>query len=70
MTIFQVFSVKKIISYLSQNMTLLPGTIILTGTPEGVGFAREKPVFLEAGDEIEIKIEGIGSLKNKVVKEK
>ncbi len=65
-----IFSIKEIISYLSQNMTLLPGTIILTGTPEGVGFAREKPVFLEAGDEIEIKIEGIGSLKNKVVKEK
>ena len=61
-----IFSVKEIVSYLSKNMTLLPGIIILTGTPEGVGFAREKPIFLEDGDEIEIKIEGIGSLKNKV----
>jgi 2-keto-4-pentenoate hydratase/2-oxohepta-3-ene-1,7-dioic acid hydratase in catechol pathway len=51
-------------------MTLRPGTVIITGTPEGVGFAREEPIFLREGDEIEIKIEGIGSLKNKVIKEK
>ncbi|HKL76050.1 MAG TPA: fumarylacetoacetate hydrolase family protein [Halanaerobiales bacterium] len=64
-----IFSVKEIVSYLSKNMTLLPGTVILTGTPEGVGFAREEPVFLKEGDEIEIKIENIGNLKNEVVKE-
>lgn len=61
-----IFSVREIVSYLSKNMTLLPGTLILTGTPEGVGFAREEPIFLRDGDEIEIQIEGIGSLQNKV----
>jgi 2-keto-4-pentenoate hydratase/2-oxohepta-3-ene-1,7-dioic acid hydratase in catechol pathway len=64
-----IFNIEQLVSYLSHNMTLLPGTVILTGTPEGVGFAREKQVFLTAGDEIEIKIAGIGSLKNKVVSE-
>ena len=63
-----IFSVKEIVSYLSKNMTLKPGTIILTGTPEGVGFARKDPIYLKDGDEIEIKIEGIGSLPNRVVK--
>ena len=64
-----IFNVDDIVSYLSKNMTLLPGTVILTGTPEGVGFARDEPVFLESGDEIEIKIDGIGSLKNEVINE-
>ena len=64
-----IFSVREIVSYLSKNMTLLPGTVILTGTPEGVGFARDNPEFLNTGDKIEIKIENIGSLKNKVIKE-
>jgi 2-keto-4-pentenoate hydratase/2-oxohepta-3-ene-1,7-dioic acid hydratase in catechol pathway len=65
-----IFDVEQLVSYLSYNMTLRPGTVIITGTPEGVGFAREEPIFLREGDEIEIKIEGIGSLKNKVIKEK
>ncbi|ADQ13673.1 fumarylacetoacetate hydrolase family protein [Halanaerobium hydrogeniformans] len=69
-TSYMIFSIDWLISYLSHNMTLKPGTVILTGTPEGVGFAREEAVFLREGDEIEIQIEGIGSLKNKVVKEK
>lgn len=64
-----IFNVEQIISYLSHNMTLLPGTVILTGTPEGVGFAREDQIFLKEGDQIIIEIEGIGSLKNKVRKE-
>ncbi len=51
-------------------MTLKPGTVIITGTPEGVGFARERPVFLKEGDKIEVKIEWISSLRNKVIKEK
>ena len=62
-----IFSVASTVSYLSQNMTLLPGTLILTGTPEGVGVCREPQVFLKSGDKLEVKIEGIGSLKNKVV---
>lgn len=62
-----IFSVKELISYCSQNMTLLPGTVILTGTPEGVGTARKPPVYLQAGDSVEIEIEGIGVLKNPVI---
>lgn len=63
-----IFSPRELVSYCSQNMTLLPGTVIMTGTPEGVGFARKPPVFLKPGDTIEIEIEGIGILRNKVVK--
>ncbi|MFW6280454.1 MAG: fumarylacetoacetate hydrolase family protein [Halanaerobium sp.] len=65
-----IFDIEQLLSYISHNMTLKPGTVIITGTPEGVGFARKEPVFLREDDEIEIKIEGIGSLKNKVKKEK
>jgi len=63
-----IFSVKEIISYCSQNMTLLPGTVILTGTPEGVGTARKPPVYLKDGDIVEVEIEGIGVLRNSVIK--
>jgi 2-keto-4-pentenoate hydratase/2-oxohepta-3-ene-1,7-dioic acid hydratase in catechol pathway len=58
-----------IISFLSQSMTLLPGTVILTGTPEGVGFTRQPPLFLKAGDRISVEIEGIGRLSNPVIQE-
>lgn len=64
-----IFKVEQLISYLSHNMTLLPGTVILTGTPEGVGFAREEKIFLRDGDQITIEIEGIGSLENTVSRE-
>jgi 2-keto-4-pentenoate hydratase/2-oxohepta-3-ene-1,7-dioic acid hydratase in catechol pathway len=50
-------------------MTLLPGTVILTGTPEGVGFTRQPPLFLKAGDIVSIEIEKIGTLTNRVVRE-
>ncbi|MDR1060277.1 MAG: fumarylacetoacetate hydrolase family protein [Clostridiales bacterium] len=62
-----VFSVSELVSYCSKNMTLLPGTVIMTGTPNGVGFARKPPVFLRAGDVVEIEIEGIGALRNPVI---
>jgi 2-keto-4-pentenoate hydratase/2-oxohepta-3-ene-1,7-dioic acid hydratase in catechol pathway len=62
-----IFSVANIISYLSQGTTLLPGTVILTGTPSGVGFVRHPPVFLQPGDEVVVTIERIGSLRNRVV---
>jgi len=65
-----IFSVAQIISYLSQSATLLPGTLILTGTPQGVGYARKPPVFLQPGDVLETRIENIGSLENPVVSEK
>ena len=64
-----IFSCRKLVSYLSECMTLLPGTVIMTGTPSGVGFARKPPVFLHPGDVVEIEIEGIGVLRNPVVAE-
>ncbi len=65
-----IFTVAQIVSYLSQSATLMPGTLILTGTPSGVGFTRKPPVFLSPGDVLETKIEKIGVLKNQVVAEK
>jgi 2-keto-4-pentenoate hydratase/2-oxohepta-3-ene-1,7-dioic acid hydratase in catechol pathway len=62
-----IFNVAQVISFLSQDTTLLPGTVILTGTPQGVGFARKPPVWLKPGDEVIIEIEKIGSLVNPVV---
>lgn len=64
-----IFNVREIVSKLSQSMTLLPGTVILTGTPEGVGFTRKPPLYLRAGDVISVEIENIGTLTNKVVRE-
>jgi len=61
-----IFSVPEIVSYFSQNFTLLPGTLIFTGTPPGVGMARTPPCFLQPGDTIEIEVEGIGRLENTV----
>ena len=69
-TSLMVFSVPYLISFLSQCMTLLPGTVLLTGTPAGCGFVREPPVWLKPGDVYEVEIEGIGILKNPVAKEK
>jgi len=50
-------------------VTLAPGTVILSGTPQGVGFARTPPRWLKAGDEVTVEIEGIGKLTNPVVEE-
>lgn len=61
-----IFPVARLISFLSQDTTLLPGTLILTGTPPGVGFARKPPVFLQPGDQISVEIEGIGQLSNSI----
>jgi 2-keto-4-pentenoate hydratase/2-oxohepta-3-ene-1,7-dioic acid hydratase in catechol pathway len=62
-----IFSVAEIIAYLSMDTTLLPGSVILSGTPSGVGFARKPPVFLKSGDVIEVAIEGMQTLSNPVV---
>jgi 2-keto-4-pentenoate hydratase/2-oxohepta-3-ene-1,7-dioic acid hydratase in catechol pathway len=64
-----IFDVPAIISDLSRSMTLLPGTVILTGTPEGVGFTRQPPIYLQDGDTVTIEIEGIGKLTNPVKRE-
>ncbi|TVR49128.1 MAG: 5-carboxymethyl-2-hydroxymuconate isomerase [Puniceicoccaceae bacterium] len=61
-----IFSVAELISFLSGSKTLLPGTVILTGTPHGVGFAQKPPRFLKPGDQVEIEIEGLGRLANPV----
>jgi len=65
-----IFSVAQLIEYLSDSTTLLPGTVILTGTPSGVGFVRKPPVYLKPGDTIEVEIERIGNLANTVAAEK
>jgi len=65
-----IFSVAELIEFLSQGTTLLPGTVILTGTPSGVGFVRQPPVFLKPGDVVSIEVERIGVLTNPVVEEK
>jgi len=64
-----IFDVPTLISFLSGSTTLLPGTLILTGTPSGVGEARNPKRFLVPGDEVTIEIEGLGILTNPVVEE-
>ena len=61
-----IFNVPTLISYLSHNMTLLPGTVILTGTPGGVGAFRNPPRYLQTDDICQVEIEGIGTLRNDV----
>ena len=63
-----IFPVDHLISYISRNMTLLPGDIISTGTPGGVGVFREPQVFLKPGDTVEVTVEGIGTLGNPVTR--
>lgn len=62
-----IFSCRQLVSFLSRCMTLLPGTVILSGTPPGVGMARHPPVYLKDGNEVAVAIEGIGTLANPVV---
>jgi 2-keto-4-pentenoate hydratase/2-oxohepta-3-ene-1,7-dioic acid hydratase in catechol pathway len=62
-----IFGVAEIVSYLSRVMTLEPGDVIATGTPFGVGFTRTPPIFLTDGDEVEVEVDGIGALTNRVV---
>jgi 2-keto-4-pentenoate hydratase/2-oxohepta-3-ene-1,7-dioic acid hydratase in catechol pathway len=61
-----IFDVPALIASLSSTMTLRPGAVILTGTPQGVGFARKPPVWMKAGDKVVIEIEKIGRLENPV----
>jgi 2-keto-4-pentenoate hydratase/2-oxohepta-3-ene-1,7-dioic acid hydratase in catechol pathway len=63
-----VFSVPQLIAHLSRGLTLQPGDVILTGTPGGVGMARTPQRWLEDGDVVEITIDGIGTLRNRVIR--
>lgn len=63
-----IFSCRTLVSYLSHQFTLLPGTVILTGTPEGVGQTRVPPRYMKDGETIEIELEGVGILRNPVRK--
>jgi 2-keto-4-pentenoate hydratase/2-oxohepta-3-ene-1,7-dioic acid hydratase in catechol pathway len=64
-----IFDVPRLIEYLSGSTTLIPGTLILTGTPHGVGMARKPALWLKPGDTIRVEIERIGELTNPVVAE-
>jgi 2-keto-4-pentenoate hydratase/2-oxohepta-3-ene-1,7-dioic acid hydratase in catechol pathway len=61
-----IHSCAALVSYLSRQFTLRPDTVILSGTPDGVGFVRRPPVYLRAGDRVEVEIEGVGTLVNMV----
>lgn len=62
-----LFSVEEVIAYVSGIAPLVPGDVILMGTPGGVGFRRDPQLFLEAGDEVRVEIEGLGALRNPVI---
>jgi 2-keto-4-pentenoate hydratase/2-oxohepta-3-ene-1,7-dioic acid hydratase in catechol pathway len=62
-----IYPVEAIIEWVSKGMTLLPGTLIASGTPDGVGFARTPPEYLQPGDVMESEVEGIGLLRNRIV---
>jgi len=62
-----IFNIQQVVSYISQFMTLLPGDIISTGTPFGVGLGMDPPLYLKAGDEVELGIEGLGISKQKCI---
>ena len=61
-----IFPVRELIAFLSADTTLSPGTVILTGTPQGVGMARNPPRYLRPGDTVVVEIDGIGRLENPV----
>ena len=61
-----IYGVEEIVAFMSQDTTLLPGTVILTGTTEGIGYARKPPLYMKPGDLIEVEVEAIGKLANPV----
>ena len=65
-----IFNVAKLVSTISVGLTLMPGDLIVTGTPSGVGAARKPPVFMKPGDVCEVEIEGLGVLRNPIVQER
>ncbi|GJE84461.1 fumarylacetoacetate hydrolase [Phanerochaete sordida] len=66
----QIFTVRQTVAFLSQGTTLLPGSVIMTGTPKGVGFVKKPPLYLKNGDQVTVWVDGgIGSLVNDVIEE-
>ena len=61
-----ILRIPQLIAYISASITLEPGDIIATGTPEGVGVFRNPPIFLKDGDIVEVEIQGLGTLRNSV----
>jgi 2-keto-4-pentenoate hydratase/2-oxohepta-3-ene-1,7-dioic acid hydratase in catechol pathway len=61
-----IFRIPETLEWLSLGLTLVPGDIIATGTPAGVGFARNPPEYLQSGDRVEVAIEGLGCLANQI----
>jgi 2-keto-4-pentenoate hydratase/2-oxohepta-3-ene-1,7-dioic acid hydratase in catechol pathway len=62
-----IFSVGEILSHLSETMTLYPGDLVITGTPDGVGYTRQPPRFLQPGDEVTVDIELVGSVRTPII---
>jgi 2,4-didehydro-3-deoxy-L-rhamnonate hydrolase len=62
-----IFGVRVLVSYLSRFMTLLPGDVISTGTPAGVGLGMNPPTFLQAGEVVELGIEGLGTQRQRIL---
>ena len=67
-TNMMIHDIPSMLSVLSEGFTLEPGDIFLTGTPSGVGYARETPSFLTPGDVVEVEIGGLGRLRNEIIK--
>ena len=64
-----IFSIPRLLAYVSTFTTLEPGDVILTGTPPGAGARRTPPVFLQAGDRVDVTVDGVGTLSNVVEQE-
>ena len=62
-----IFNIQQVIAYLSRFRSLMPGDVISTGTPEGVGLGFDPPVYLKAGDVVELGIEGLGESRQEVI---
>jgi 2-keto-4-pentenoate hydratase/2-oxohepta-3-ene-1,7-dioic acid hydratase in catechol pathway len=62
-----IFDIPTLVAYISEDITLVPGDIISTGTPSGVGIFRDPPITLQPGNVVECRIQKIGAIKNKVV---